>query len=162
MHDCMCGIRHAHTHAAHKYATLMQTHTHARMHARMHARTHARTHARVHTTQVTAWRCRGRVPLAADVTASLVEARLQDQQLCQQQGQRQQRAWAVGSSGGRVHEALADHGLRLIYALPIIRCAFLRCGHPGAGLRLHTMADAACTPKTLMPLVPHLHLQPGW
>lgn len=58
-----------------------------------------------------AWRSRGRVPLAADITAALVEARLQDEQLVGHPGSKQQ----------PFHEAASDHALRLAYSLPIVR-----------------------------------------
>lgn len=67
------------------------------------------------TLQVVAWRCRGKVPLAVDVTAALVEACLHDEAL--QQGA------AMGPHGAQ-HAAGASHNaLQLMYALPIIRCA---------------------------------------
>jgi hypothetical protein len=54
------------------------------------------------------------VPLAVDITASLVEAALQDRQLC-------------GSDACQLQAS--DHTLRLIYALPIIRFVLVALLH---------------------------------
>jgi len=64
----------------------------------------------LHARQVAAWRSRGRLPLAADITAALVEARLRDEQL--------QRCY---SAERPLQEAASDHALRMAYSLPLIR-----------------------------------------
>ncbi len=59
--------------------------------------------------QVRAWRVRGRVPLSLDVTASLVEAQLQD------------------AVAGAARGLLSDAALRSVFAAPIIRCGTPPC-----------------------------------
>lgn len=61
--------------------------------------------------QVAAWRVRGKVPLAVDATAALLEVQMQDQM----RHTRSSTARTVANSG------LSHHALRLQYALPLIR-----------------------------------------
>ena len=72
-------------------------------------------HTCTHHTQVAAWRCRGKVPLAVDVTAALVEVQLQDAE--------------VGLQHGPAEDA-PSNTMRLMYALPIIRWAAMAVFSP--------------------------------
>jgi hypothetical protein len=91
--------------------------------------------------QVAAWRCRGKVPLAVDVSASLAEASAQDshvsQQACSVSRQR-----SCAASGPRLHEAVLDRALRVAYALPLIRWAACRM--------MHLINSAANAPLSLL------------
>jgi hypothetical protein len=63
--------------------------------------------------QVEAWRHRGRVPLAVDVTAALVQAQLAEQRFITEE------ASAPGISTC-IHPS-SEYTLRLLYALPLLR-----------------------------------------
>lgn len=76
--------------------------------------------------QLSAWRCRGKVALGADVTGCLRQAQQRDQAWCAARARQQALRQRYGSQlqyngAGMGVLPHSDHELRLQYALPIIR-----------------------------------------